>query len=407
MNTAAVESRLISRRASAALSSGGVAQAWAEITALARRPGVLSLGQGAPDMGGAHPAAMEAAIHAIKNHTHDQYSPVPGDPALRGAISRYEARTFGTAAPDPEREVAVATSATEALLAAFYALCDEGDEVIVVEPLFPWYPSQLKLAGAVPVPVKMGKPSGDGNRFALPVEGIRNAITPKTRILIHNTPHNPTGAVATAEETAALARLCVDHDLICISDEVYHRHMFGGLKHVRISEEPGMASRTLTINSAGKLLNCTGWRVGWFTGPEKLVSATNLYRGFATYCAPSPLQVAVAAALDVLPADGADANRDIMESNHRDLAIALRARGLTVYDADGGYFLVADCTALKTTAMEYMRALVEECGVVCVPLSVFYASSQAKDDGLLRFALCKSREYVGQVCERLRPVGPQ
>ena len=398
-------SRVTSRRAAAALSSGGVAQAWAEITELARRPGVLSLGQGAPDMGGAHPTATSAAIAAIEGSTHDQYSPVPGHAQLRETISRYEQRTFGGDPKDAEKEVAVATSATEALLAAFFAMTDPGDEVIVVEPLFPWYPSQLKLAGAVPVPVKMGKPSADGEPFAFPIDGIRRAITSKTRVLIHNTPHNPTGAVATAEETAALARLCVEHDLLCIADDVYHRHTFGGRKHLRIADQPGMAARTLTINSAGKLLNCTGWRVGWFSGPESIVKATNLYRGFTTYCAPSPLQAAVSAALDTLPADGSDGNRDIMEANFDELASALRARGLTVYGVGGGYFLVADCSVLGVGAMDYCRRLVEECGVVCVPLSVFYATPDAADDGLLRFALCKSREYMAQVCERLTRPG--
>ena len=251
----------------------------------------------------------------------------------------------------------------------------------------------------------METPTANGERFAFPVEGIRRAITPRTRVLIHNTPHNPTGAMATAEETALLGQLCVEHNLICISDEVYHRHAFDGRPHLRISDEPGMQERTITINSAGKLLSCTGWRVGWFSGPKDLVAATNLYRGFTTYCAPSPLQMGVARALDEL-AVGSDANRDTMEANHKDLSAALRARGLDVFGADGGYFLVASCAPLKVSAMEYMRKLVEDCGVVCVPLAVFYASEggAAQDDGLLRFALCKTRAYVGQVCERLRKI---
>ena len=363
-------------------------------------------------MGGSHSTASEAAVAAIRSGSLDQYGPVAGLPVLREAISRYEARTFGGTPPAPDVGVAVATSATEALLAAFFAVADPGDEVVVVEPLFPWYPSQLQLAGVTPVPVRMQTPAVDGASFAFPVDDIRRAITPRTRAIVHNTPHNPTGAVATAEETAALARICVEHGLVCISDEVYHRHTFGGHRPRRIADEDGMAERTLTIQSAGKLLNCTGWRVGWCSGPEELVAATNLYRGFTTYCAPSPLQAAVAAALDALPADGQDTNRDIMEANHGDLAAALRRRGLRVYGADGGYFLVADCSPLGVTAMDYCRALVDECGVVCVPLSVFYAPERREpdrpgqapppaDDGLLRFALCKSRDYIKQVCTRL------
>jgi N-succinyldiaminopimelate aminotransferase len=410
---------LTSRRAAVALSSGGVAQTWTEITALARRPGVLSLGQGAPDMGGSHPAAAAAAIAAIDGNTHDQYSPVPGVPALREAIVRYEARVFGGRQPDPDKEIAVSTSATEALLAAFYALTDPGDEVICVEPLFPWYPSQLKLAGAVPVPVRMAAPSADGQSFAFPLDGLRQAITPRTRAIIHNTPHNPTGAVATREETEAIARLCIEHDLVCIADDVYHRHTFDGKPHVRICDMEGMADRTLTINSAGKLLNCTGWRVGWVSGPERLVAATNLYRGFMTYCAPAPFQVAVAAALDALPASE-DTNRDIMQANYHELSAALRTRGLRVYGTDGGYFLVADCAPLGMSSLDYCRQLVDDCGVVCVPLSCFYAPAPrvfeplptaevqpADSDGLLRFALCKSREYIGRCCKRLTGVDKQ
>jgi N-succinyldiaminopimelate aminotransferase len=227
---------VVSRRAAAALAGGGVAQVWAEITAMASRPGVLSLGQGAPDMGGSHPVASNAAIEAIAAGSHDQYSPVAGVPELCAAILRYEKRVFrqrqkeetenGEGAPDCRAQVAVASSATEALLASFYAATDPGDEAICVEPCFPWYMPQLAMAGAVPVAVRMKTPHGDAASFQFPLEGIRRAITPRTRLLIHNSPHNPTGAVASAAETAELAQLCVDHDLICVSDEVYHRHTF-------------------------------------------------------------------------------------------------------------------------------------------------------------------------------------
>lgn len=268
----------LSRRAAAAVSAGGVAKSWAEITALAQRPGMLSLGQGAPDMGGSNRVAAAATIAAIEAGRHDQYSPVNGLPELREAISRYEARTFRVPPPCRESEVAVATSATEALLAAFFASADAGNEAVCCEPLFPWHPSQLALAGAVPVPVRMATPAADVvARFEFPLEGIRRAITPRTRLLIHNTPHNPTGAVASTKETAQLAQLCVENDLVCISDEVYHHHLFDEEQrpHTRIADMPGMAERTLTINSAGKLLNSTGWRVGWFSGPADLVAAAS------------------------------------------------------------------------------------------------------------------------------------
>ena len=271
------------------MATRGVGQLWSEVTALATRPGVLSLGQGAPEIG-AHRVAAAGAISALESGVCDQYSPVGGVPELREAIAAYECRIFGGTSPDALSEVAVATSATEALLAAFFALTDPGDEVLLSEPLFPWYPPQIRLAGATPVPVRMEMPQDDGGRFRFDIDAIAAAITPRTRVLVHNSPHNPTGAVATPAETERLARLCVAHDLICISDEVYHRHTFGGRRHVRIADEPGMASRTLTLNSAGKLLSCTGWRVGWMSGPAPLVEATNHYRGFASYCAPVPLQ---------------------------------------------------------------------------------------------------------------------
>ena len=278
---------------------------WAEVTALAQSPGVLDLGQGWPDFG-ASEVARRAAADAIVDSpdpSANQYSVVPGRPELRSAIERYY-RSTGTREPG---EVLVTTSATEAIYVAIQALCDPGDEIVFLEPFFPWYISHVRAHGGVPIAVPMARsPDADDGGFRLDLDALRAAFGPKTKAFLYNSPHNPTGAVFTPEEIAAVASLCAERDVVCVADEVYERCVFGDASVARMADAPGMRERTLTIGTSSKLLCLSGWRVGWIVGPPALVAAIRSLHSYTTYCAPTPLQLGVAAALESI-ADEADA----------------------------------------------------------------------------------------------------
>ena len=278
---------------------------WAEVTALAQSPGVLDLGQGWPDFG-ASEVARRAAADAIVDSpdpSANQYSVVPGRPELRSAIERYY-RSTGTREPG---EVLVTTSATEAIYVAIQALCDPGDEIVFLEPFFPWYISHVRAHGGVPIAVPMARsPDADDGGFRLDLDALRAAFGPKTKAFLYNSPHKPTGAVFTPEEIAAVASLCAERDVVCVADEVYERCVFGDASVARMADAPGMRERTLTIGTSSKLLCLSGWRVGWIVGPPALVAAIRSLHSYTTYCAPTPLQLGVAAALESI-ADEADA----------------------------------------------------------------------------------------------------
>ncbi|HEX4723731.1 MAG TPA: aminotransferase class I/II-fold pyridoxal phosphate-dependent enzyme, partial [Pseudonocardiaceae bacterium] len=264
---------------------------FAEMTALAQRTGAVNLGQGFPDTDG--PPGMLATARKAISEGVNQYPPGPGQPELRAAVAEHR-RRFGIDY-DPDREVLITVGATEAISAALLALVGPGDEVLVIEPYYDSYAAAVALAGATRRVVGL-REDADG-RFALDVAGLRAALTPATRAILINSPHNPTGTVFTAAELAAVAGLCVEHDLIAITDEVYEHLVFDGNEHIPLATMPGMAERTVTVSSAGKTFNCTGWKIGWACGPAELISAVRATKQFLTFVGGAPFQPAVAYAL--------------------------------------------------------------------------------------------------------------
>ncbi len=264
---------------------------FAEMTALAQRTGAVNLGQGFPDTDGP-PGMLATARKAIAEGV-NQYPPGLGQPELRAAVAEHR-RRYGTAY-DPDSEVLITVGATEAISAALLALVGPGDEVLVIEPYYDSYAAAVALAGATRRVV--GLREDESGRFALDMAGLRSAVTPSTRAILVNSPHNPTGTVFTAAELAAIAELCVAHDLIAITDEVYEHLVYDGQRHIPLATLPGMAERTVTVSSAGKTFNCTGWKIGWACGPANLIAAVRATKQFLTFVGGAPFQPAVAYAL--------------------------------------------------------------------------------------------------------------
>lgn len=375
--------------------SGGGAGKWAEILALAK-PGVINLGQGFPDFSG-HSKAREAALTAIAEGQEDQYAPIAGSEQLRQSLSEFYHRIYPDSklqALDPSLEICITTSGTEAIYCAIMGLVDPGDEVVFFEPFFPWYAPCIRQAGGIPKPVMLPSPSFD---LCLAEDAVRAAFSPRTKLCIFNSPHNPTGRVATVAELSLISSLCVEHDVLCLSDEVYEVCVYPGETHRRMCDQEGMWERTLTIGSASKLLSLTGWRIGWVYGPPDLVKAASTIHAYTTFSSPSPLQAGIVAALDaeaqgdeLEPFEG---RAELMHSNWLELATELRRLGVSVCPAAGGYFLVADVAATGMGDFEYCKWLANTHGVAAVPLSVFFCSED-RPNSLVRFAVCKKRETI-------------
>jgi N-succinyldiaminopimelate aminotransferase len=364
---------------------------FAEMSALATRTGSINLGQGFPDTDGPEEVS-EAAIAAIRAG-HNQYPPGPGIPELRTAIAQHQKRFWGLDL-DPDSEVLVTAGATEAIAAALLALCEVGDEVVALEPTYDSYTAAAAMAGAQLRPVVLHPPD-----YALDVDAFAAAVTPRTRVVLLNSPHNPTGTVLSGDELAALARLCVEHDLVAVTDEVYEHIVFDGV-HQPLASLPGMAERTVTISSAGKTFSFTGWKVGWACGPAPLVAAVRTAKQFLTYVNAAPFQHAVVTGL-ALGDDYYEGLRDDLRAKRDLLCAGLDAAGLTVYSPQGTYFVTADIRPLgEDDGMAFCRALPERCGVVAVPNQVFYAD-QAKGRHLVRFTFCKRTEVLTAAANRL------
>jgi N-succinyldiaminopimelate aminotransferase len=365
---------------------------FAEMSALAVATGSINLGQGFPDTDGPSEVA-DAAVAAIRAG-HNQYPPGPGIPALRQAIARHQSRFWGIEV-DPDREVLVTAGATEALAAALLALCDDGDEVVAVEPVYDSYRAAVAMAGAQLRVVTLEAPD-----WTLDLDALAAAVTPATRVLLLNSPHNPTGKVFSEAELSAIASLCVERDLVAVADEVYEHITFDDHVHRPLSTFPGMAERTLSISSAGKSFSFTGWKVGWATGPAPLVDATRTTKQFLTFVSSGPFQHAVAVGLD-LPdsyftglASGLAAKRDL-------LADGLEKAGFDVHRPDGTYFITADARSIGWDDGEALcRAMPERCGVVAVPAAAFYVHPE-RGRHLVRFAFCKRDEVLAEAVERL------
>ncbi|MGA9312917.1 MAG: pyridoxal phosphate-dependent aminotransferase [Pseudonocardiaceae bacterium] len=366
-----------------------------EMTALAVRTGAVNLGQGFPDTDG--PAGMlEVARSAIASG-HNQYPPGSGIPELRNAVAEQRAACYGLV-HDPDTEVLITVGATEAISAALLALVQQGDEVLLIEPYYDSYPAAVALAGATRRCVPL---VADGDRFAVDLDALAGAITPATRALLLNSPHNPTGTVLRRDELAALAALAVEHDLLVITDEVYEQLVFDGAPHLPIATFPGMAQRTLSVSSAGKTFSVTGWKIGWVCGPAHLVAAVRAVKQFLTFVGGAPLQPAVAYALRAERSWVAQ-HRAALQNKQRRLAAGLRAAGFSVLRSEGTYFICADIRPLGyCDGVEFCRELPGRTGVVAIPAQVF-VDDPAQWRHLVRFAFCKRDEVLDEAIARLQ-----
>ena len=370
---------------------------FAEMSELAVATGSVNLGQGFPDTDG--PAEIaRAAADAILAGLGNQYPPGAGIAELRQAISEHQRRFYGMAV-DPDGEVLVTAGATEAIAAALLALVEPGDEVIAFEPYYDSYAACIAMAGGIRVPVTLRAPA-----FRPDLDELRAAITPRTRLILLNSPHNPTGSVFTRAELTAIAELACGHDLLVISDEVYEHMVFTG-EHVPVASLPGMRERTVSISSAAKTFSFTGWKIGWATGTREMVSAVRTVKQFLTYVSGGPFQYAIARAL-ALPdeyyrsiAAGLAVKRDLM-------CDGLAAAGFDVYRPDGTYFIMTDIRAFgDVSGLEFCRKLPYQARVVAIPSVVFYDNVDA-GQFQVRFAFCKKNEVLTEALTRLAAVRP-
>ena len=366
---------------------------FAEMSARAVATGSINLGQGFPDRDGP-PQIARAAADAILAGRGNQYPPGPGIPELRRAVAEHQQRFYGLGC-DPDTEVLVTAGATEAVAAALLALVEPGDEVIAFEPYYDSYAANIAMAGGTRVPVTLRPPG-----FRPDLDELAQAITPRTRLILLNSPHNPTGAVFTRDELAAIAVLATQNDLLVVTNEVYEHLVFHG-EHIPIAQFPGMRERAVTISSAGKTFSFTGWKIGWATATPELVTAVKTAKQFLTYVSGGPFQYAIAEAL-ALPDSyyatllaGLRAQRDL-------LTRGLAEIGFEVYPPQGTYFVTTDIAPLgERDGLEFCRSLPERAGVVAIPSSVFYDDKQAARTQV-RFAFCKRPEVLTEALTRLK-----
>ncbi|AWL87139.1 aminotransferase [Streptomyces griseus] len=369
---------------------------FAEMSALAVRTGSINLGQGFPDTDGPE-EIREAAVRALRAGHGNQYPPGPGVPELRNAVAAHQERFYGLTW-SPETEVLVTTGATEAIAASLLALLEPDDEVIAFEPYYDSYAACIAMAGARRVPLTLRAPG-----FRLDLDELRTLITPRTRLLLLNTPHNPTGTVLTPDELAGIAALAVEHDLLVVTDEVYEHLVFTGAHHP-IAALPGMRERTVSISSSGKTFSYTGWKIGWVTGDAPLVAAVRSAKQYLTFVSGGPFQYAIAEAL-ALPDTFFTGFRADMHRKRDLLAKGLRAAGFRVYEPEGTYFITTDISPFgDEDAYAFCRALPERCGVAAVPVSVFYDDPEA-GRSQVRFTFCKRDDVLEEAVERLARLG--
>ena len=370
--------------AAAARLTGLGTTVFTEVTALAQRTGAINLGQGFPDTDGPS-EAIEAAVAALRGGA-NQYAPLGGVQPLREAVLGHQRAHYGL---EPE-DVLVTFGATEAIAAALLGLVDPGDEVVVLEPYYDSYAACIAFAGARRRPVTLRPPE-----FALDTDALAAAAGPGARVMLLNTPHNPTGRVLDRTALEAIAQVCIERDLVCISDEVYEHLAYDG-EHIPIASLPGMEARTLTVSSIGKSFSFTGWKIGWCSGPAELVAAVRGVKQYLTFAGGTPLQHAAAAALS-LPRSHLGALREDLRAKRDLLCAGLAAAGLRPLIPAGTYFVNAD---VGTDAVAFCMTLPERCGVAAIPTSVFYDRADTAPT-LVRFAFCKRQEVIAEAAQRL------
>ena len=382
---------------------------FAEMTALAVKHKAVNLSQGFPDFDG--PEFIHEAAYAAMKRGLNQYCRMSGLPELSSAIADHWREHSGQEV-DPDTEVTVTSGCTEAIAAALIGLLNPDDEVIFFEPFYDSYRACAAMAGAVVKVVTLRPPGPDARvGMSLPAteqaftfdEGeLRAAFTPKTKAILLNTPHNPTGKVFTRAELELIARLCIEHDVIAITDEVYeHLTYERDLPHIRLATLPDMRERTLTLSSLGKSFSCTGWKVGWGVGPLPLSRALRAAHQFLVFCTPPALQFAAAEAL----AKGGPSVAELacrLAGRCNLLGGALEKIGFRVFRPAGTYFILADHTAVGggRSDVEFCRWMAAEIGVATIPPSVFYAEP-SRGRSLVRFAFCKREETLKAAIERL------
>lgn len=372
-----------------------------EINNLARQHNAVNLGQGAPDFDGP-PEVLAAAVEAV-NSALNQYAPGIGMPAVREAIAKHSERFYGQKL-NPDTEVLVTTGATEGVFAAILGLTDPGDEAIVFEPVYDTYVPNMVMAGVTPRYVPLC-----GDNWEFDPDELAKAFNSRTRAIIVNTPHNPTGKVFSRDELRAIAELCQKHNVIAITDEVYEHILYDDALHTRLATLPGMHERTLTISSLGKTFSVTGWKIGWAIGSAPLVNAVNQAHQFITYAVASPLQAAAAAALN-LPFNFFENLQSSYQSRRDRMVDVLQKTGFKVFRPAGSYFVMIDWRGVAPAHvqddMQFAEWLIREIGVACIPASPFYQESDKHlGKHFARFAVCKKDETLAAAAERLLQLG--
>jgi aspartate/methionine/tyrosine aminotransferase len=374
--------------------SGFGQSVFSEMSRLAQEHNAVNLGQGFPDFPGPE-FVKEAAIAAIAADR-NQYAVSHGDPQLRQAIALSWQPSYQSDI-DPDSQVTVTSGATEAIFAALQAFAGPGDEVIAFEPFYDSYPASTTLAGATFVPVRLHPPA-----WPLPLDSLRAAITAKTKAILLNTPHNPTGKVFSRSEMESIAALALKHNLLVITDEVYDRITFGDATHIPLATLPGMWERTLTIGSTGKTFSMTGWKIGYAIGPADLNAALRSVHQFVTFASATPFQVAMAEVINSADERGYyDQLLQEYDSRRRLLTDALEDAGLDPMPIGGSYFLTADVSRFGfDTDVEFCTWLVREIGVAAVPPSAFYLQPKTAPI-LARFCFAKSDQTLNEARKRL------
>jgi len=366
-----------------------------EINTLARDHNAVNLGQGKPDFDGPD-EALAAFTTALNNGGHNQYAPGPGTPELRQAVANHAGRAYNLDV-DPNGGVVVTPGATEALFVSVMGLVDPGDEVIIIEPFFDSYVPDVLMAGAVPVFVPLHTPD-----WTFDPDELRAAFSPKTRAIMLNTPHNPTGRVFTHDELTLIADLCKEFDVIVISDEVYEHLIFDDARHIPIATLPDMFERTVTIGSAGKSFGMTGWKIGWTYGPNELVKGVGQAHQFVAFAVNHPAQIAVAEAFK-LPSSYYEDTRALYTTKRDLMMQGINAAGMDALTPQGTYFVMADFSPIfDGDDVAFAKHAIETVGVAMIPPTFFYSEAHkhmARTQ--IRFAFCKGDDTLKAAAERL------